>query len=141
MGGSGGKLTEGGLGSHVKDSDDAAIVSACDEPPVGGAKHAGVGQAIEAGKGFADFGHAATYRDQGQACRGCDEGVVWGEGVEVQGIDGAGEGEVGGLDKLGPEIPIGLGALRRPGPLAMPYLFVVGHGCVVGVRDGWCGGA
>jgi len=64
-----------------------------------------------------------------------------GEGVKVQGVDGAGKGEVGGLDKFGPEVPVGLGALCRPGSLSMPYLFVVCHDCRDGVKGGvgWVG--
>ena len=62
------------------------------------------------------------------------------QGMEIQGVDGAGEGEVGGLDKLGPEVAVRLGALCRPGPLPMAYFFVVCHYCRDGVWGGWCTG-
>jgi len=65
VGGGGGELTEGGFGRYVEDSDDPSIVSTGHEPPVGGAKHTGIRQAIQPGKGLADFGYAAAYRHQG----------------------------------------------------------------------------
>lgn len=60
-----------------------------------------------------------------------------GQRVKIQGVDGAGEGEVGGLDKLGPEVAVRFGALYRSRPLSMAYFFVVCHNCRDSVGVGW----